>query len=461
MPQDTVTVDFAALMETADARSEEAQGSPLENAMAEVPPTDVAAATPAAAVFTFRSLLSDKQRADLEHGAPGLAKKFIADVNQIVSFGAPIMKKMNDASTQLLEVQRSITVPQADAIVNDLLREMDGFEKKWRSVKLESAAETVKGWFKKTKYTLKTMIRESKPITDRIDMAELKLQEMETALADNIARGQLLHKQSLAHMDDVVAVLAALEQVIEVIRAEFAVADAALRAAEAHGGDTAEHGGATVTVSELREAHANLSFVLSETEKTWADWRSQFFLGFAHAPATRNLIVTTFALRRRLAAFRTMGLPSARQSLALWQQAAFAKEGAQLGAAVQEGTNKLIQGAFQVTAESIEVVANAAQAPVITEETIWVVIDSVKAQCASIVQADKAGRALRARNLQALETGEAQIEDAVIASQRALADAGRTPIGVSPGSESAREGSTQSDGTGTDPGGDLLNKLID
>lgn len=114
-----------------------------------------------------------------------------------------------------------------------------------------------------------------------------------------------------------------------------------------------------------------------------------------------------------------------------------------------------------MTAESIEVVANAAQAPVITEETIWVVIDSVKAQCASIVQADKAGRALRARNLQALETGEAQIEDAVIASQRALADAGRTPIGVSPGSESAREGSTQSDGTGTDPGGDLLNKLID
>lgn len=456
MSTQTVSVDFAALMEPADTQSAEVQGSALETAIAEVPAGDVDVARPADAAFKFRSLLTDAQRADLERGAPALAKKFVADVNQIVSFGAPIMRKMNDASTQLLEAQREIEVPEADIIVNDMLREMDGFEKKWRSVKLENAAERVKGWFKKTKYTLKTMVRESKPIVARIDLAEVKLQEMESALADNIARGQLLHKQTLAHMDDVVAVLAALEQVIEELRKEFDGADAVLRSAEASGADSVEYNGETIATSELREIHANLSFVLSETEKTWSDWRSQFFLGFAHAPATRNLIVTTFALRRRLAAFRTMGLPSARQSLALWQQAAFAKEGAQLGTAVQEGTNKLIQGAFQGTAEAVDTVANAAQAPIITEETIWVVIDSVKAQCASIVAADKAGRALRARNLQALEKGEAQIEDAVIASQRALADASRNPASV--------EAASASDGDGeaaADPGEDLINKLTD
>ena len=47
-----------------------------------------------------------------------------------------------------------------------------------------------------------------------------------------------------------------------------------------------------------------------------------------------------------------MGLPSARQSLALWQQAAFAREGAELGESVQQGTNKLVQGAFSETAKS-------------------------------------------------------------------------------------------------------------
>lgn len=449
MSEQTVAVDFAALLEPGDTQSAEVQGTPLELAIAEVPASEVAVADPQGSAFSFRSLLTEQQLADLRRGAPALARKFVEDVNQVVTFGGPVMEKMNSASVQLLEAQRGIKVPEADAVVNDMLRTMDGFEKKWRSQKLENAVDTVVGWFKKGRYTLTTMIRESKPISDKIDLAEVKLQEMESSLADNITRGQLLHEQTLAHMDDVVAVLAALEQVIEELRKEFDEADAALRSAEASGSEAVEYRGETVTTSELREIHSKLSFVLSETEKSWSDWRSQFFLGFAHAPATRNLIVTTFALRRRLATFRTMGLPAARQSLALWQQAAFAKEGAELGASVQEGTNKLIQGAFAETAKSVEMVANASQAPVITEETIWTVIDSVKAQCSAIVEADRAGRALRARNLQALERGEATIEDAVIVSQRAVADASRR----SPGTAADARPAASSDGD------DLLGKL--
>lgn len=451
--QPTVAVDFASLIEPDDAHASEAQATPLERAIAEVPDAGGAVVSPEDAAFKFRSLLTEKQLTDLKRGAPVLAQRFVEDVNQIVSFGGPVMQKMNTASVQLLEAQREIKIPEADAVVNDMLRTMDGFEKKWRSQKIEDAVNTVVGWFKKTKYTLETMVRESQPISDKIDLAEVKLQEMESALADNIARGQLLHKQTLSHMDDVVAVLAALEQVIEELRAEFEEADTALREAEATKSDSVSYKGETIAVDELREIHSKLSFVLSESEKSWADWRTQFFLGFAHAPATRNLIVTTFALRRRLATFRTMGLPSARQSLVMWQQAAFAREGAELGESVQEGTNKLIQGAFAETAKSVEAVANASQAPVITEDTIWAVIDSVKAQCDAIVTADRAGRALRARNLQALERGEHTIEDAVVASQRAVADASRkTPaVAASPGSSAATGASN--------PGDDLLNTL--
>lgn len=458
MSEQTVAVDFTQLLEPADTQAPEVQATPLEQAIAEAgakpTSTDLVVARPEDSPFKFRSLLTEKQLADLQHGAPVLAKKFIDDVNQIVSFGGPVMQKMNSASVQLLEAQRDIKVPEADEVVNDMLRTMDGFEKKWRSQKLEDAVSTIVGWFKKGKYTLATMARESKPIADKIDLAEVKLQEMESSLADNIARGQLLHKQTLSHMDDVVAVLAALEQVIEEIRREFDEADGLLRGAESSGAEMVEYKGESITVNELREVHSNLAFVLSETEKTWSDWRSQFFLGFAHAPATRNLVVTTFALRRRLATFRTMGLPSARQSLVMWQQAAFAREGAEIGTAVQEGTNKLIQGAFAETAKSVEMVANAAQAPVITEETIWAVIDSVKQQCAAIVEADRSGRALRTRNLQAIERGEATIEDAVIASQRAVAAAARQNPAVA--GTAANEQLTSG---ASDAGDDLLNKL--
>ena len=144
-------------------------------------------------------------------------------------------------------------------------------------------------------------------------------------------------------------------------------------------------------------------------------------MGFAHAPSTRNLVITQFAMRRRLQTFRTMGIPSGRRSLALWQQAVLAREGAEMGKAVQEGVNKLIQQSFEQTATAVGQVAEAAQAPVVTEETVWAVIDSVKSQCQAIVAADAAGRQLRARNLKALEQGEVTIKDEFEESRRKIA----------------------------------------
>jgi hypothetical protein len=271
------------------------------------------------------------------------------------------------------------------------------------------------------------MARESKPLIDKLDMAELKLQDMETKLGDNISRGQLLHKQTLEHLDQVVAVLAALEEVTDYIRAEFEKADDLLLSSGDSGDvSSVEWHGETITVSELREIHSNLSTALSEVEKTWHDWRQQFFMGFAHAPSTRNLVITQFAMRRRLQSFRTMGIPSGRRSIALWQQAALAQEGAEMGQAVQEGVNKMIRQSFEETASAVGKVAEASQAPIITEETVWAVIDSVKNQCQAIVAADAAGRQLRARNLKALEKGETTIKDAFEESRRKIAQQART-----------------------------------
>jgi uncharacterized protein YaaN involved in tellurite resistance len=423
-------IDIGNLLTAADSA---APATPLEKALSTVPAEDKGVASPDQARFQFRSLLSPDQTAALKKGAPALADKMTADLNAIISFGGPVLQKMNTASVQLLEEQRGIELPDADVIVNDLLREMDGFEKRFRNRGLEEKVEGIKKWFRGAKYSMKTMVRESKPLVEKLDLAEVRLQDMETKLGDNISRGQLLHKQTLEHMDQVVAVLAALEEVTDHIRAEFDKADELLRTAD--GTDSAAGGvgtvtwhGETVTVNELREIHSNLATALSEVEKTWHDWRQQFFMGFAHAPSTRNLVITQFAMRRRLQTFRTMGIPSGRRSIALWQQAVLAREGAELGEAVQEGVNKMIQQSFEQTATAVAQVAEAAQAPVITEETVWAVIDSVKNQCQAIVAADAAGRQMRARNLKALEQGETTIKDEFEESRRKLAEQARDGV---------------------------------
>jgi uncharacterized protein YaaN involved in tellurite resistance len=417
-------IDFGSLL--GNPASNPQPASPLENQLAQVTPQDAAASRPSEAQFSFRTLLTEQQLADLRKSAPAVAEQMAADYNTIIKFGAPVLERLTATSSQLLNAQKDIKIPQAEAIVNDLLREIDGFAKKYRNVRLENGVKKVVNFLRGIKYTLTTLARESRPIGDKIDMAEVKLKEMEIKLADNVTRGQTLHKNTLTTLQEVAAVLAALEEITDCVKREFADVDALLKGVDAPGPAGAvekiDYKGRQVTVNELQEIHSNLAGAVGELEKTWFDWRQQFFLGYAQAPSIRNLILVSATMQRRCQVFRTMGLPSARSSLAMWQQAALAQEGAAMGEAVQKGTNNLIQGAFKNSADAVEQVANASQMPIINEETVFVVIDSIKRQCEGLVAADKWGRELRARNIKALEAGEHQIEADFTESRRKLVE---------------------------------------
>ena len=412
-------VNFKELLGAPESNPEPATA--LESALAKVTPEDAAAAAPSEATFQFRSLLTDDQRADLERNAPGVAAQMVEDFQAIIRFGEPVLTKLNASSTQLLAAQRDIKIPPAEDMVNDLLREMDGFQKKYRNEKVEGAVRKVVDFIRGATYSLKTLVREAKPISDKIDIAETKLKEMELRLADNVTRGQQLHKNTVATLQDVVAVLAALEEINEVVRTDFAAADEALKGAEVLGDmGSVQFKDRTMTVNELRELHGQLATASSEIEKTWFDWRQQFFLGYAQAPSIRNLILVSATMQRRCQVFRTMGLPSARTSLAMWQQAALAQEGAEMGSAVQKGTNDLVRGAFEATGKAVTETAKASQTPLIDEDTIWSIIESIKVQCDGLVAADKWGREVRARNLKALEQGEGTIRTTFTESRRQL-----------------------------------------
>lgn len=444
--------DLASFL-SGEELSDSGTATPLEKTLAKVDKTkELAAKTPDQAHFKFREQLTSKQLADLEQGAPKVAASFINDVNKVMTFGGGTMDKLKATSRQMLEAQKAVEIPAADEIVNDLLRELDGFQKKYGNARFEEFGKKILGIFKTAKYSVTTMKREMQPLEDKLDMAEVKLEEMDGQLADNVARGQLLHKQTLEQMNDVVLVLASLEEIIENIRTEYRGADELLQKALASDQEHVEYKGRTIPVNELQEIHANLSMVLTETEKSWYDWRQQFFLGWANAPATRNLVVSTFALRRRMKVFKDMGIQSGRQALVTWKQAIEARQGAEMGAKVQSATDQIIQSAYREVADTTKLISEASQAPLISEETVLSVIDSVKAQARSIVEADRNGRVLRAKNLQALERGEVQIRDEVLAMQVKLAENARQD-------NTLEGGSTAQKAVGASSGDDLLGTL--
>jgi len=450
-----LTGDNTAPNEAVEEMASQVPASALEKNLSKVDKkAELAAKKPEDAKFKFRNLLNEKQHKDLVANAPQIAAKFVGDVNEIISFGGTTVEKSKAISRQFLEAQKKIEIPEADIIINDFLRELDGFEKKYRNANMEKLQKKFLGLFKGTKYNMKTMVRDMKPVEDKIDLAEIKFEEMDQTLEDNIARGQLLHAETIKQMNQVVMVLAALEEIIENIRKDYREVDALLTNAAAKGLDQVEYQGKVITVSELQEKHANLSLALSQSETSWYDWRQMFFLGWANAPATRNLVVTTVALRRRLKTFKDMGLEAGRRALITAKNAAEARSGAEMGNAAQAAVNGLIQKTYGDLADTTKLIAEASQAPLLTEETVTSIVESVKNQARSIVEADRNGRALRARNVQALERGEVQIEDEVLTMQTQLAENARRDPGIS-GNQLDSKGSQRA----IDAGDDLLSTL--
>lgn len=450
----TVQGDLSALL-SGNFVAEAPPATSLEKALANVDKDkELAVKSPEEAHFRFRGLLDKEQLTSLEAAAPKVAERFVGDVNQIMLFGGDTLEKLKQTSKQMLQAQKNVDIPAADEVVNDLLRSLDGFEKKYKNAKFDDFGKKILGIFKSAKYSMTTLTREMKPIEDKLDMAELRLEEMDIQLADNVARGQLLHKQTLDQMNDVVLVLASLEEIIENIRREYREADDLLQTASANGSGQVEYKGRTIPVNELQEIHAQLSMALSESEKTWHDWRQQFFLGWANAPATRNLVVTVFGMRRRLKVFKDMGIQSGRQALVTWKQAIEARQGAEMGMAVRDATNKIVQAAYGEVADTTKLIAETQQASILTEETISSVIDSVRSQARSIVEADRQGRALRAKNVAALERGEVQIKDEVLNMQVQLAENARRDNSLEGGSSS-----TQKAISGSSAADDLLSDL--
>jgi uncharacterized protein YaaN involved in tellurite resistance len=439
--------DFSNL--AALATSEVPQNA-LERSLSAVTPSDAAAEKSDQATFQFRSLLTSEQLAQLQQNAPGVAEQMLTDFNAILSFGQPVMEKLNQVSVQLLNDQKGIAVPEAEQIVNDMLREIDGFNKKYRNPKIEEGLQKLTNFLRGVKYSLKTMVRETKPISEKIDLAEVSLKGMEQDLADNVSRAQKLRETVTTTLGEVATVLAALEEIQEQARGMFAEVDGLVKAHTAADGKSQvgeiAYRGRTISLQELTELQAQYATGVTQLEKTWFDWRQQFFLGYAQAPSVRNLILVTLDMQRRCQSLRTMGLPAARSSLAMAQQAALAKEGAEMGEAVTEGVNKLVQNAFDSTAETVAQVAQAAQTPILSEETVFKAIDSVKQQCEALVAADKWGRDLRARNVRALEQGEQAIHATFTGSRRQLVE--QALNGVAP-AEASAPGSAGGDILGT------------
>jgi len=397
--------------------------TPMESQLEKVTPEDAGATSIEQVKFQFRDIIEPEKRKVLAERAPKVAKAMVEDHNQILSFGGSVLDEMNQTSTRILNNQKEIKIPEIDDLINGTLRELDGFKKKYKNAKVEKNTNKLVQFFRGTKYSLEAMVRETKPLLERIEMVETQIMVTENKLRENVARGQELHNQTLEGLKKVVDVLAALEEIQEVVRKEFNEADELIKAQTATEGEISSvtWKGESISINELHQIHADLAEGMSEIEKTWFEWRQQFFIGYAQAPSVRNIASVSMQMQRHMFRFRTQAIPATKQSLAMLQQAIIVDEATKLGDAVHELTNSAIQEAYKQSADVVKRASASSEKQNITPETILTITESIQEQFTGMVEAAKNGRAARLEGLEIMSKSEQTINQAVIKARQDMA----------------------------------------
>lgn len=372
----------------------------------------------------FRRRVPNSSLEKIKEKAPELTMKMLADPAVSINFGQDVVQTINDLSVKMLNEQGKVKIPEADAIVSDVLSALDGYSAKYKKYKEPGAVskffKKIRGKSSEAMYDIKSMVRDAKPIADRLLEAEGKIHRMELEIDENIARSQLLRETILKSLDDVAVVIAIFEEVIELGTAEIVEAEAALNEAVRNDNSMIEYRDKRYSVEEFREVLADMVTSQSEIEKSWFNWRQKFFLYIVNITSTRETINTSIGLKRTANRVRRDAIPAARTQLAQWQQAAQVEETARTIESANKGMEELIMGASRGTLAATQAAAEASQRQILSEDTILELTENLQKQFSTIVDAEIAGREARAKNLQLLQQSEAAILSATGEAQKAL-----------------------------------------
>lgn len=384
---------------------------------------EVIATSPSKANIEFRSRLDADVLANVKQKAPGLALEMMKDPSIAIDFGRDVVEGLNSLSVRLLKEQENTDIPEADVIVNNVLRELDGYQAKYKYKEPGTIAKFFSKISNKGKegfYDLKTMVRDSKPIEIRLLEAEGQIQKMELDIDENIERSKQLRDMTLSSIDDIALVIAIFEEIIENVSNKAVEASTLLKNAEDNNQSTIEFDGKKYSVEQFREVLADILMAEGEIEKTWFNWRQKFFLYVINIASTREIINNSVSLKRTANRVRADAIPAARTQLAAWQQAVRVEQNADMINKTNEGMEKLILGASRGQLSAIETASKANQKVMLSEETILELTENLKKQFEVMVEAEAVGREIRTKNLEIIRQSEKVLSNASAEAQSQL-----------------------------------------
>lgn len=367
----------------------------------------------------YRDQLTEEELAAVKLAAPEIGEKMFATVNYIVDFGVDVLEGVNNVTSKLLKEQSSIKIPEIEQHANNILRVIDGYEKKYGKDS-ETIFKKLMNKIRGLQYDVKSSIRDTQSLEKKLDMAGNELYKMEQSQKENAIRGQELRKEMLKSISDIVRVLAIFEEVIEYMKGQLNEIEELVKGKEDD--ELIVWRGENYTGQEFREIQASFISSFGKVQKTWFSWRQRLFVYNTNSIAIRNIVNSSFETQHTIQQLRRETIDMAKTQIAQWQQARSNEVTANKIIEVKEISNVIIRRAAKGAADAIEASSKAANTSMLEEETLNAITDSMKSQFDSILRNEREGRAQQARNLAIIQQSEKTIKDLDKNAQQELVD---------------------------------------
>ncbi len=356
--------------------------------------------------FSCRTDLSPGQRVQLGQVARQLVDRFLVDRAALSHFGDDSLDGLNATVSAFLRQQGNLRIPEVENITKAMAKTVAGFRKKYKRSDprllnaLERFAESVSGVFQTGQRFLRQLYVDSQSAVERLDMVAGTLVEHKHVLDRNVLLCDELYASNDAAMTKVIGVVALMEEVLDELNK--AVTAKKFELAGMSGRQSPERRKADEELQVLLE-------MLEELETRRSEFVSRLFVAWSTAPQIRNMRKVSNSLSQRLHLLVVLTIPTMKLTIAQWGLLLHLEEAGSAAAVTARANNDALQEYAGAMGATIPRLAQLAQTPTVTPETIMVIADSVVAQHEGMLRAAAEGRRMRA-----------ELDDTVVKAMRTI-----------------------------------------
>lgn len=302
-----------------------------------------------------------------------------------MAYGTAALKDVNDLVDRLLHDVEPIKVPELQAIMRELNKEMHGIKGKYdvSDPKVREKYEHWKGgvgrFIGRARSLIDMLMEDVTSLETQLNKVGKDLGNRQYQLMRNVTYYDELYEQNEQEILKVIYAIAVMELILECNQRAMQ----AIVVGDANAGDRQGE-----YKRRLAEFQTNMQVKITE-------YKGRLMVAWATSPQVDMMRTLNVGLAERINELLCVTIPTMKATIVQWRMLIETQQAAQLSQAVQEASNEWLQAYAAAGAEVVPMIAEAVQTPTLTPQTVAAMADSIQKQADGILRAWELGEQKR------------------------------------------------------------------